>query len=83
MAVSKNSPRSPQAATPTRMESDSFGYDFRAMIRTRCDRHTMTTRLQSESDGKEGMKIAQRSHGRHDYALRFHQMYKLPSRSPC
>ena len=25
MAVSKNSPRSPQAATPTRMESDSFG----------------------------------------------------------
>ena len=25
MAVSKNSPRSPQAATSTRMESDSFG----------------------------------------------------------
>src|SRR6478735_11197588 len=25
MAVSKNSPRSPQAATPTRTESDSFG----------------------------------------------------------
>src|SRR6478672_7361074 len=25
MAVSKKTPRSPQAATPTRMESDSFG----------------------------------------------------------